>query len=84
MDINNMSNSFRPVQYSLNPVVEMKDLPKHQLLEGEDDEHPQDDENGYSFSESSLEPLLNLEVSHCVHMGAFCQNTLVIPFPLVF
>lgn len=56
-----MSNTFKPIQYSINNVVEMKEIDKHKLFENEDSDDS--GEQAYSFEEDSREPLLNLEVS---------------------
>ena len=56
-----MSNSFKPIQYSLNRVVEMEDYPKNKLQDSSKSE--EEGEGAYSFDEDAREPLLNLDVS---------------------
>ena len=56
-----MSNSFQPIQYSLNNVVEMKEYPKDRISPYSDEEA--EGEGPYSFEDDAKEPLLNMDVS---------------------
>lgn len=62
-----MSNSSKPIQYSINNLVEMKEYPKNFVSEVNDHTNQVEDEEAEgegrsSFEDGAKEPLLEMEV----------------------